>query len=233
MQTSQGRMLDSLKAVQSFLDEHATALGDVATGPARKRLDDIVAELAAHVAEQSGSDLAAQGNTKKQRALRIALYRDHIAPISRIARADLPDTPEVQPLKMPRGKPSTQKLASIARGMAKAAAPYAPVFVSGGLPADFIARLDAATNALLQVAVERSRNRGRRGGATTGLKDRLSAGRKIVRVLDALVKSAGANDPVLVADWNSVKRVQLLAGPRTASPSSGVPVSVPAASAAP
>ena len=213
MQTTQGRMLDSLKAVQGFLDEHAATLADVATGAARKRLDDVITELAAHVAEQSGSDLAAQGNTKKQSALRIALYRDHLAPISRIARADLPDTPEIQPLKLPRGRPSVQKLASIARGMAKAAAPYIPVFVLGGLPADFIARLDAATNALLQVAADRSRNRGRRGGATTGLKTRLSAGRKIVRVLDALVKSAGANDPVLLADWNIVKRVQRLGEP--------------------
>jgi hypothetical protein len=212
-------MLDSLKAAQHFLDEHATKLGDVATGGARKRLDDVIAELTAHVADQSGSDLAAQGNTKKQRALRIALIRDHIAPISRIARADLPDTPEVQPLKMPRGKPSTQKLASIARGMAKAAAPFTSVFLMGGLPTDFIARLDTATNALLEAVVERSRHRGRRGGATTGLKNRLSAGRKIVRVLDALVKSAGANDPVLVADWNIVKRVQRPGGSRTASPS--------------
>ena len=218
MQTSQGNMLDSLKAVQHFLDEHAAKLGDVATGAARKRLDDVVAELAAHVADQSGSDLASQGSTKKQRALRAALIRDHMAPISRIARADLPDTPEVQPLKMPRGKPSTQKLASIARGMAKAATPFASVFLSSGLPTDFVARLDTATNALLQAVVERSRNRGRRGGATTGLKDRLSAGRKIVRVLDALVKSAAVNDPVLLADWNIVKRVQRPGG-RTASPS--------------
>lgn len=218
MQTSQGQMLDSLKAAQHFLDEHATKLGDVATGAARKRLDDVIAELATHVADQTGSELAAQGNTKKQRALRVALIRDHMAPISRIARADLPDTPEIQPLKMPRGKPSAQKLASIARGMSKAATPFAPVFLLSGLPVDFIHRLDAATDALLQAVVERSRNRGRRGGATTGLKERLSAGRKIVRVLDALVKSAGANDPVLVADWNIVKRVQRPGGGRAASP---------------
>ena len=79
MQTSQGNLLDSLKAVQHCLDEHATKLGDVATGAARKRLDDVIAELAAHVADESGSDLAAQGNTKKQRALRIDLIRDHMA----------------------------------------------------------------------------------------------------------------------------------------------------------
>jgi hypothetical protein len=225
MQTSQGQMLNSLTAVQHFLDEHATKLGDVATGGARKRLDDVIAELAAHVAEQSGSDLAAQGSTKKQRALRIALIRDHMAPISRIARADLPDTPEIQPLKMPVGRPSTQKLASVARGMAKAATPFAHVFLLGGLPTDFIARLDTATNALLQAVAERSRNRGRRGGATTGLRDRLSAGRKIVQVLDALVKSAGAKDPALLADWNIVKRVQRPGGgSRTSSPAGVAPL---------
>jgi hypothetical protein len=102
----------------------------------------------------------------------------------------------------------------------------------GGLPIDFIARLDAATNVLLQAVVERSRSRGRRGGATTGLKNRLSAGRKTVRVLDALVKSVGANDPVLVADWNSIKRVQRPGGSRTASPSGVDPLPASPASTA-
>ena len=63
MQTSQGNMLDSLKAAQHFLDEHATKLGDVATGAARKYLDDVITELAAHVADQSCGDLAALGLT--------------------------------------------------------------------------------------------------------------------------------------------------------------------------
>lgn len=217
MQTIQGRMLESLKAVQGFLEERATTLDDVATGPVRKRLDAIVAELETHVAEQSGSYLAAQGNTRRQALLRLALYRDHMTPISRIARADLPNTPEIQPLKLPRGRPSTEKLASMARGMSKAAAPFASVFVSSGLRADFLSRLDATTDELVQVSVDRSRNRGRRGGATQGLKTLLSAGRKIVGVLDALVKSAAATDSALIADWNMVKRVQRVGSSQAAA----------------
>jgi hypothetical protein len=227
MQTSQASMLASLTNVQHFLDEHAAKLGGLATGPARTRLDDVVKELTAHVAEQSGSDFAAQGLTKKQRSLRQALIRDHMAPISRIARADLPDTPEVHPLKMPRGNPGTGKLVSHARGMAKAALPFSNVFVLGGLPADFTVRLDAATDALLQAGSDRSRNHGRRGGATKGLRQRLSAGRKIVRVIDALVKSVAATDPVLVADWNIVKRVQrtgVRSGSTTTAPATPVAV---------
>ena len=72
MQTTQAPMLASLLNVQKFLDDHAANLGDVATGPARQRLDGIVAELTVHVADQSGGYFAAQGFTRKQRALRAA-----------------------------------------------------------------------------------------------------------------------------------------------------------------
>jgi hypothetical protein len=208
MQTTQAAMLASLTNVQKFLDTHAAKLGDVAAGAARKRLDGIVAELTAHVADQSGGHFAAQGFTKKQRALRTALMRDHMAPIARIARADLPDTPEVHPLRMPRGNPGTGKLVSQARGMSQAAQPFTETFILGGLPADFVSRLDLAIDALLQAGTDRSRSQGRRGGATSGLRQRLSAGRKVVSVLDALIRSAAVGNGALLSDWAIVKRVQ-------------------------
>jgi hypothetical protein len=208
MQTTQGSMLASLRAVQAFLDQNADPLAAVVKTGARQQLDDAIRVLSAHASDQTGSDLAAQGATRTQRTMREALLRDHMAPISRIARADLPVTPAVESLRMPRGRPTTERLAAAANGMAKAAVPFSPVFVSAGLPQDFVAQLNTATDAMLVALNDRTQNRGRRGGATQGLSEKLSAGRRIVHVLDAFVKSALKDNPSLLANWNMVKRVQ-------------------------
>src|SRR6478672_10498722 len=164
MQTTQGNMLQSLRTVKAFLEENAAKLTDVVKTGARQRLDDAIAELSGHASDQTGSALASQGATLKQRTLRQALLRDHMAPISRIARSDLPQTPEIEPLRMPRGRPTIEKLSAAAFGMAKAAAPYTGVFIAAGLPPDFIARLEAAADALVVSVSDRSQSRGKRSG---------------------------------------------------------------------
>jgi len=208
MQTTQGSIMESLRAVQAFLDDNADRLAAVVKTGARQKLDDAIAELSGHASDQTGSNLTAQSATQKKRALRQALLRDHMAPIARIARAELPPTPAMEPLKMPKGKPTVERLVALAEGMAKAAAPFTDTFVSAGLPTDFVAQLNAASDALVGAVNERTQSRGRRGGATTGLKDKLSRARKIVHVLDAFVKTAAIDDPALLANWNAIKRVR-------------------------
>ena len=90
MQTTQGSTLQSLRNVQAFLDANADKLAGVVKTGARKQLDDAVAELSSHASEQEGSNLASQSATRRQRSLRAALIRDHMEPIARIARAELP-----------------------------------------------------------------------------------------------------------------------------------------------
>jgi len=107
MQTRQAHTLQSLQAVQSFLDDPALELRSVSSGAARKRLDSLVTELQSHVTEQASSNFASQGATKRLRALRRSLLRDHMTPIARVAGADLPNSVEVQPLEMPRGNTGT------------------------------------------------------------------------------------------------------------------------------
>jgi hypothetical protein len=184
--------------------------------------------------------LASQGATRKKVATRQALLRDHMAKIARIAAADLPNVPELQPLRMPRGKPTVEKLAALASGMAKTAEPHAEVFIAAGLPNDFIDQPKAATDAMTNAISERTSSRGRRSGATVGLKQKLSAGRKIVYVLDAFVKSALKDDPVLVRNWNLVKRVPRPTGrapsatpPTPATPGQASPAPTPAPPPAP
>jgi len=208
MQTTQGSVLESLQAVQTFLTDNADRLAGVVKTGARQKLDEAIAELTTHAEEQQGSHLAAQGNTQEKRNLQLVLRRDHMAPIARIARAELPPTPAVEPLKMPKGRPTVARLAALADGMANAAAPFADTFISAGLPTDFIAQLRAATTAMVAAVAERNQNRGKRGGATTGLKQKLGRARRIVHVLDAFIQTALKDDQVLLSSWNIVKRVR-------------------------
>jgi hypothetical protein len=84
METKQGIMLQSLRNVEAFLDENATALAGVVNTGARKQLADTIADLAAAASEQTGSVIASKVATKKQLALRHALLGDHREPIARI-----------------------------------------------------------------------------------------------------------------------------------------------------
>jgi hypothetical protein len=209
MRTEQGNMLISLHQVQAFLDRNADAFAGVVKTGARKRLDGAIGALKTHMMEQTGHTLAMQATTQTLHELRTVLLRDHMAPIARIARADLPRTPELAALRMPRGRPSTMRLAAAAKGMAKEAAAHAHIFVAAALPANFVEQLHATTDALVALAKEGTESRGLVKAATTGLTAKLSAGRKIVHVLDALVKKALKRDnPELLANWNVVKRVR-------------------------
>ena len=120
MQTTQGNMLQSLRAVEAFIDANAATLTGVVSTGARQRLTGAIGELAAHVSTQTGSALTAQGSTKNQHLVREVLLRDHMAPLARIARADLPQTPQIAPLRMPRGRPTAPKLAAALRTIALA-----------------------------------------------------------------------------------------------------------------
>lgn len=232
MQTTQGSMLQSLRAVDGFIDGNAAALAGVINTGARQKLTTAIVDLSTHTTEQAGNELAAQGATKHQQFLRQILMRDHMAPIARIARADLPQTPQIEPLRMPRGNPTTEKLAAAAKGMATAATPYAGVFIGAGLATDFIPQLNTAADALLASFDDGAQSRGKRRGNTNGLKERLSAGRKIVHILDAFITIALKDDPALLANWSSVKRVRRI-GVRPASPSPVAPAPVASTPAAP
>src|SRR4030081_2173295 len=106
MQTKQGNMLLSLRTVQEFLERNKDVLPELVKTGARQRLDEVIASLNGHASNQAGSAIGMRGATKLQRTLRTALRRDHMAPIARIAKLDLPPVPDLQALRMPRGRPT-------------------------------------------------------------------------------------------------------------------------------
>jgi hypothetical protein len=210
-------MLQSLRNVAGFLDQHADQLQGVVQTGARQRLDTVITALETHASDQSGGTIGSKGATQKQRALRRALIRDHMTPIARIAAADLPRTPELEALRLPKGRPTSQKLAAAAHGMAEKAAVFAQVFTRAGLPDDFVAALIAAADAMIASISERESNRNAVRGATESLATKLAESRRVVHVLDAFVQSKLQSDDGLLASWNRAKRVLRVSGGRPAS----------------
>jgi hypothetical protein len=204
--------------VRTFLDDHANTLAGVAKSGARTRLDETIAGLAAHLDNQGKSNIAARKSTRSQQALRAVLLRDHMSVIARIARATMPNTPEIAALRMPKQSVSVARLAAAAHEMANGAEPLAAVFVGEGLPSDFVTQLKAAADALLSARDDLGNSTGRRTGATAGLKSGLTAARKVVGVLDAMVRTALKGQPGLIADWKSISRVKKVTVPGSAAP---------------
>jgi hypothetical protein len=224
MYTVQGHMLDSLRSAQAFLDQTADRLDGAVCPAVRTQLDDIVVALVRHVAEQTGSSADATGAAKQKLAIRRTLLRDHMGPIARVARLRLRTTPELAGIRMPVGSQSIARLASLAYGMAQAAEPHTDLFTASGLPADFIARLNAATDDLLRAVDARKASRGRVAGANVGLKTKLAEARKIVDLIDAFVRTALQDDAVALANWTYAKRVMR---PHSTTSNPAAPASAP------
>jgi hypothetical protein len=150
-----------------------------------------------------------------------------MAKIAFVAAAELPSTPEVAPLRMPKRKVSAANLSLAAHGMAETAGKYTDVMVAAGLPGDFVARLIAASDAMMEAVRERSSTVSKRSGATTGLVPKLQAARKIVRALDRFVRSELKDDPTLLRTWQSVQRVRRPGRSASGSAAPAIPGSSP------
>jgi hypothetical protein len=220
MQTTQGYVLESLWNVKAFLESNADKLGDVINSGAKAELLQMIDELEAYGDELTKGTGTVKDATKIAQARRFSLINDHMTVISRIGRAKLPHTPELATLKMPHGNPSTARLIEAAYQMANSAQKNAPIFVAAGLPEDFAAQLKAAADAVIEARQQRSVSQVNRIVASKALEARLAAARKLVNVLDAMIKTAIRSDPTLLPGWKQAKRVSKISayGPNTARP---------------
>jgi hypothetical protein len=223
MRSRQSSVLETLRRVQGFMDENGDILEAINTSGARKGLDQSIAQLSAHAVDQDAGRVNSQGETARQRALRVALRQAHMRPIALIARARLRDVPEFHALALPPERTTAARLIAAAGAMAEAASVHEQVFVSGGMPTDFVARLLGAADAVRASVDGRAHSRGRRVGATEGLVAEEKRGRGLLKLLDALVVPALGTRDHLVAEWKSLKRVtaRLGAPPSPATSSSG------------
>jgi hypothetical protein len=230
MQTRQGNMLLALQNAQTYLNNNATALGDTVPPATRKLLDDSIVELSGHASVQDSETRAAASALALRHSLRSALIRDRMMPIAKIAKLELASTPELVSLSLPKNYPTVERLAALANGMALAAEKYENVFLRAGLKTDFIQSLRTASDDMVQALKDRMESKSKVRVATSALSNKLSRARKVVHVLDVMVKSALVGNADLLEGWNLVKRTPRPRNTPVPVPSTPTPTPTPATS---
>jgi hypothetical protein len=208
MNYRQQRQLDALRRVQDFLDSHAADVGALNDCEARTQLDDAVTQLAAFGNDQGTANLQMTGQIHRERAMAVDLRHRHMQPIATFARARLRGAPDFAALARPASnKLLRTTLVRAARAMAAAAAPHADALTKGGFPADAVAQLGAAADALSATVAERANTKVRRVGATKGIAEELRRGGEAAAMLHAVIHNQFTGDATFLAGWNAARRV--------------------------
>jgi hypothetical protein len=188
LKSSQERVYNTARRIQGILDANDVVLGTINKTGMRTELDAVVTALGDTAGSQAAGRVTAQGETAKQRTLRLALRLNTMQPIASVAKAKLSKVPNFKSLTMPNPSMRVGSLVAHADGMAEAAQPYEQVFVDAGLSSDFLTRLTAAAAAVKASIDARAAACSPSGGAHAGLqgRQRRSSGYEIGKVRASL-----------------------------------------------
>jgi hypothetical protein len=223
MNQRQEARLAALRRDQGFLDTNAADLGTISKSTSRTDLDTAVALLTQYGAQQELADAAATSQTKAKNAAREELRLHHMQPIAMIARKKLGNTPNIQDLALPRKSTSDEALVAKGFAMVKAASQYTQTFIDQQMPADFIAQLQSAIQAVLTALAAAAEAKRQLVAATKGVTDQLAITHTDVKVLNALVVKQLKGRTDLLAAWKNTKRVRAKLGVATGSTTPVIP----------
>src|SRR5687767_5788092 len=165
------QLLERYERVQDFLAANVPPNPAPTYATWREELTRAVARLNALLGDAVSGRKDSRDDTKRQYVMRRVLREKHLAPIARIAKAQLASDPVVvKALSMPDSQQPTMKLVAEAIAFRGKAAEHEQVFVQAGRPQDFLARLDAAIENLRATVIGRARSVGKHVGAREGLK---------------------------------------------------------------
>ena len=232
MKRQESYVRDTLVNVQQFLDANAAALGPVNQSGARKALDDAIVALGDHAVAQGEHTIRSAGETHKQRSLRLALRKQYLRPVAKVAAASLSDVPEIATLRMPSRTLVGSEFVDAANAMANAAEPHAAMFIAAGLRPDFLDGLRAMTQAIEKSLGGRTDHVIKRRGSTIALGSGAVSGRTALRLLDAVIAQQIPDNAQLLAEWQAVKRIPRKSGMSRDEHAKVTETAVPTAAAA-
>ena len=213
MYATQASVLETLRAVQAFLDGKKAEVAPVNDSGARKDLDDLVEQFTAQAVDQKAGRANARGETARLTQLREELRLGQMKPIAAIAKARLRDVPEMHAFSLPASNVATTRLVAMAGAMAEAAEQHKDVLIAGGLPENFITQLNDASTALTASLTGRTQSFGRSVGATARLSQLSSQARATLRILDALVMPKLRLNDGLLREWRAARMIHKKRGP--------------------
>ena len=217
MDAKQKRAIEMFARVDSYITGHPAPVG-TSFDPAAQNLSDVVARLGGGAAGQSQGKRQTQATGRKLEAQVRSLRGNHLRPIVTIAKANVEGHPGIErAVRLPPNSLSVTKLLAEAQAIHDAAALYPPVFVDNGRPADFLEQLQGAIDAIRTSTLDRGRNLGLQVGSRAGIDQQIRRGRRVLNVLDALVRSAFGNDDRAMAEWALARRLSGVPAPKASS----------------
>lgn len=201
------RHLDMGRRVTDFTDTHTASI------PAGSRaaalvvtITEAVTELEIQGAKQDAAELDGRQATDQKDAALLNLA-NLMRPINRTARGMEKLRPGITArFRTPRG--SNQNYLNRARAYIEEATPMAADFTGRGLPADFLTTLEVAAVTLEETITRQNAALTAKTAATAAL---AAAQRKLtdaVREFSPIVINIFANDPAVLASWESARHVQ-------------------------
>jgi hypothetical protein len=218
MKIRQSSILETVRRVGDFIDRNANVLGTINQSGTRATLARLDGELDVHAADQAAGALNSRRGTAAQRALRLSLRLTYMRPIANIAHARLASVPDYVRLRMPDVRANTARLVAAAKAMSEAAKAHEAIFVEAGMPADFVAKFNAASDELNASIDARATQRQRGVRATTGLKSAAKEARDEIKVIDSMVSAELRDDAPLLGEWKNAKRITRTATRAAAAP---------------
>jgi hypothetical protein len=208
MNTHQKAVLDRLVRVQQFLDRHADAIGDLSRSGTRTELDELLRDLDLRAATQNAAIETRPMLTARLQATRRALHSEHLYPIAAVAAASLRRFPALRRVRLPRNGWTDDLLYQTARSFVAIAGEHRHVFRDQCFPEDFVEQLDAAAEALMAVRAEQCTFGIERSSATAEITRLCSRANPLIKALDAVVRLRIRGDAAVMAEWQSVLRLQ-------------------------
>jgi hypothetical protein len=216
MKDSVARRFDMFIRARQYGETHAEAFPAGSRGnEVFAELNSVITELEGHATTQESGARAAKEGTAMKAVARAAL-REEMEAIARTAQVmamtmlGLDDK-----FRLPRNLGDQAWLAA-ARAFARDAEPIKEEFIRRGLPADFIADLNADISAFEAAINNRAQKTGARVAAAVAIDGAIERGVNAVRELDAIVKNVFRNNPAALAGWASASHTERQA--RRASP---------------
>ena len=186
-----------------------------------------VAAAVAQLREQAISHQVAgrDGRHRTMRARKALLAR--LTAIAKTASVLAEDTPGLDEPFHYTKKQRDQALITTARAFAQEAAAFEARFVAHGMPATFVAELNAEIEALAQAIRHAELGRRSRVATRASMAAAVESGSAAVRKLEVVIANARRDDPATMADWERSRRVDLPRRSRrvvTAAPTPATPV---------
>ncbi len=225
------RRYDMLVRVQQFGIAHAERFpADSLGGRTFAALAATLDQVSGHLTSQAQGYGATRSGTLSKAAARAAL-RQALDALARTARAMAADVPGLEGrFRVVPTRLNDLELLTAGRAFAGEAAALASPFIAHGLPAGFLAELQAALDAFEGTARDRVAARGARASARAGITATLDAADEAVARLDAIVPNTLRGEPALLAAWRVARHIQRT-GTAAAGPAEPAPVPAPAVAA--